>query len=350
MARGGVIDMFRRLHQFNRILRGAINWRRAPRIGTRSVRSWGISAFVHATILGLLALVTLAAPRQNDLAAVLTAWAEPERTVHIEPAVQPLQAGAENAGSPAGGREGAAGPIAAGLETAHEHSTRKVEQSLSPTRNVLPLDFDPPFPPPRDLAFSALGMKLGRGYATGGGFGSGIGDGEGDGNGSQFFELSTAGAKFVYVLDGSGSMTEPHSEARTKLDRVKIELVRSIGGLPVNMEFYVIFFNRHAVPMKARELQPATLDNKKKYLEWVVKVQGGGGTDPSDALKLALDLKPDVIYLLTDGVFDDKVTGEVTKLNTRGVAIHTFCFGNASGESLLQDIARKNHGTYKFIP
>lgn len=350
MARDRVIGMFRRLHHINRILRGAVNCRRIRQIGTRAVRSWGVSAFIHATILGLLALVTLAAPRQDDFAPVVTEWAEPERAVQIEPAVQSLQTGSENAGASAGGREGAAGPVAAGVETARDHSARKVDQSLTATRSILPLDFDSPFPPPRDLAFSALGMKLGRGYATGGGFGSGVGDGQGDGSGSQFFELSTAGAKFVYVLDGSGSMTEPHSEARTKLDRVKIELVRSIGGLPAGMEFYVIFFNRHAVPMKARELQPATLDNKKKYLEWVVKVQGGGGTDPSEALKLALDLKPDVIYLLTDGVFDDKVTGEITKLNTRGVAIHTFCFGNASGESLLQDIARKNHGTYKFIP
>ena len=28
----------------------------------------------------------------------------------------------------------------------------------------------------------------------------------------------------------------------------------------------------------------------------VVKVKGGGGTDPADALKKALELKPDVIY------------------------------------------------------
>jgi von Willebrand factor type A domain len=342
--------MFGRLHQLNRIFRLALNCNFPVESSAGSLQSWGISALVHGSILGLLALVTLALPRQSDFDSILTELPEPERVVQFEPPVQSLENAAGHGGSSAGGREGPAGPIAAGLETAQERESRKVDHSLSAARSVLPLDFDPPLPPQRDLTWSALGTKLGRGYATGGGFGSGIGDGQGNGSGSQFFELSTIGAKFVYVLDGSGSMTEPHSEARTKLDRVKIELVRSIGGLPAGMEFYVIFFNRHAVPMKARELQPATLDNKQKYLEWVVKVQGGGGTDPSEALKLALELKPDVIYLLTDGVFDGKVTGEVTKLNTRGVAIHTFCFGNASGESLLQDMARRNHGTYKFIP
>ena len=105
-----------------------------------------------------------------------------------------------------------------------------------------------------------------------------------------------------------------------------------------------------AVPMPAEKLQPATLANKTRYLEWCAKIRGGGGTDPRAALKRALELGPDVIYFLTDGVFKDDVAGEVTKLNTRGVSIHTFCFGDAAGEALLKSIAQRNSGTYKFIP
>jgi hypothetical protein len=253
-------------------------------------------------------------------------------------------------GSSAGGRAGTAGPVAAGIETAPERAARQIRLPSEAGQQQAPLDFEPRLPPKADLAVSTLGKKLGKGLALGGGFGSGVGDGKGDGSGSQFFELATAGTRFVYVIDGSGSMTEPHKEARSKLDRVKIELIRSIGGLPFEMEFFVVFFNDHAVPMKAKTMQPATGDNKQKHLEWVAKVQGGGSTDPREALKLALELRPDVIYLLTDGVFDPKVAAEVTKLNTRGVSIHTFCFGNASSEHLLQDIADKNHGTYKFVP
>jgi uncharacterized protein with von Willebrand factor type A (vWA) domain len=116
------------------------------------------------------------------------------------------------------------------------------------------------------------------------------------------------------------------------------------------MEFFVIFFNRFSVPMPAEKLQPASLTNKRKYLEWCMKVKGGGGTDPRAALKRALELQPDVIYLLTDGVFNDDAVAEVTKQNTRGVSIHTFCFGDSAGEGLLKNIARENHGTYKFVP
>jgi SAM-dependent methyltransferase len=305
---------------------------------------------VHAVVLGLLAFITLSNSRTPELTAVLGDFPAPEPVVKIDlPAHLPQFAETMRASS-AGGRSGTAGPIAAGIETAPEQAARRVVSPTSAGQPLSPLDVDPRLPSKAELTASSLGIKLGKGLAVGGGSGRGVGDGEGNGSGHQFFELSTAGTKYVYVIDGSGSMTEPHKEARTKLDRVKRELIYSIGGLPFEMEFYVIFFNNHAVPMKAQSLQPATLDNKRKHLEWVAKIQGGGNTDPREALKLALGLKPDVIYLLTDGVFDPKVGDEVTKLNKERVSIHTFCFGNDSGESLLQNIARKNNGTYKFIP
>jgi hypothetical protein len=281
-------------------------------------------------------------------------WTEPDVVAQVDPplrmAMFPKEADITASGAAPGGRTGNAGPIAAGIETAQEHVSRRVEQAVSTSSTILPLDFEPRLPAGRDLTVSSLGTRLGKGFATGGGFGNGIGEGTGDGVGSQFFDLASDGAKIVFVLDGSGSMTEPHSEARTKLDRVKIELFRSILGMPDEMEFYVIFFNRFSVPMKASSLQSATPENKRKHLEWVAKVQGGGGTDPREALKLAFELEPDVIYLLTDGEFNPKVVKEVAKRNTRGVAIHTICFGSTAGEVLLQDIARKNHGTYKFVP
>ena len=342
--------MFLGLRQINRLLWSAVNRRSGSGWRTGWSAPWVLSTLVHATVLGLLALITLSNPRAPEFIAVLADWAVPETVVQIEPAITFPQSVAAMLGSSAGGRPGAAGPVAAGIETAPEQAARQVRLASAAGQQPAPLDFEPRLPPTADLAVSTLGKKLGKGLALGGGFGSGVGDGEGNGSGSQFFELATAGTKFVYVIDGSGSMTEPHKEARSKLDRVKIELIRSIGGLPFEMEFFVVFFNNHAVPMKAKSLQPATGDNKQRHLEWVAKVQGGGNTDPRDALKLALELRPDVIYLLTDGVFDPKVVAEVTKLNTQKVSIHTICFGNASGESLLRDIARKNNGTYQFIP
>jgi hypothetical protein len=339
--------MFGWLHQFNRIARGMINSNPA-RTAAGWQTWWGTSGLVHAAGLGILALVAIRTPLATERAEFQAEFAAeiPESAIRID---LPVQATVSMASS-AGGRAGVPGPIAAGVETAGQSAARQIVASLSNANATAPLELEPRLPPKGDLVASALGKKVGKGFALGGGLGLGVGEGQGNGSGSQFFELATAGTKFVYVLDGSGSMTEPHSEARTRLDRVKQELRTSIGGMPEEMEFFVIFFNRIAVPMPAEKLQPATLGNKRKYLEWCWKVKGGGGTDPGDALKKALELNPDVIYLLTDGVFKDDAVRDVTKLNTRGVSIHTFCFGDATGERVLKEIARKNGGTYKFIP
>jgi hypothetical protein len=339
-------QMERSIHKINRTFRAMIN--SIPEAGRAPAwrMAWGISALMHGAGLGLLALIALSHPQRSDCVEIFTEFADAPAPflVQIEP---PLEANVARASS-AGGRPGAAGRVSAGIETGRTATSPSLHLSGEGTPS--PVDFEDRLPPSRDLGESALGKKLGKGQSLGGGIGKGVGDGIGNGSGSQFFELATAGTKFVYVLDGSSSMTEPHSEARNRLERVKIELIRSIGGLPEQMEFFVIFFNRQSVPMPAEKLQLATPANKRKYLEWCVKVRGGGGTDPRAALKKALELKPDVIYLLTDGVFKAEAVDEVTKLNTRGVSIHTFCIGDAAGEAIVKAIASKNNGTYLYIP
>lgn len=312
--------------------------------------TWGMSALAHVSVLVMLGLITFSNPTPSEFVAIEAGFPAPEPILKIDVPIQIPQLADVMRGSSAGGRQGIAGPVAAGIETAPEQAAQQVAPPSVAGRQLSSLDFDPRLPSQDELAAFSLGTKLGKGLAVGGGSGGGVGDGEGNGSGYQFFQLAAAGTKYVYVIDGSGSMTEPHKEDRTKLDRVKRELINSIGSLPFEMEFFVIFFNNHAVPMKAKTLQPATLDNKMKHLTWVAKIQGGGNTDPREALKMALALEPDVIYFLTDGVFDPKVADEVTKLNTHKVSIHTFCFTNDSGASMLQNIARKNNGTYKFIP
>jgi hypothetical protein len=334
--------------EFNRILQHLVNSTPGIRAAPNERAAFGLSILLHVASLGLLALFAFSNPPGSEVEEIVSEFVPPETiaALAIEPAIQPQT----KIPSSSEGRSGETGPLAAGAESSRTLAVRDdaVPPALAETPG--PLTFADRLPAAAELSQSVLGTKLGKGYALGGGFGTGIGNGTGSGTGSQFFDLESAGTKFVYVLDGSASMTEPHSEARTRLERVKIELVRSIGGMPEDMQFFVIFFNRNSIPMPAEKLQPATLDNKRKYLEWCARVKGGGATDPRPALKRALELQPDIIYLLTDGAFNPAAVEEVTKLNTRGVAIHTFCFGDTSGESLLKSIAHKNNGTYKFIP
>jgi hypothetical protein len=95
----------------------------------------------------------------------------------------------------------------------------------------------------------------------------------------------------------------------------------------------------------------ASSANKGRVRKWINEFSPpGGGTDPGPALLRSLRLKPDAIYLLSDGEFTPKVADQVRSQNTGQVAIHTISFMTRQAELLLQTIAKENHGTYRFVP
>jgi hypothetical protein len=186
-------------------------------------------------------------------------------------------------------------------------------------------------------------------FAGKGGQGAGVGDGDGGGGG--FFGLSAEGDKFVYVVDCSRSMGHPYpGRARTRLARVQLELLDSVRHLKSNQEFFIIFFNHNAYPMPANALVKATDESKITFLKWMSKAVPDGSTDPSVALSLALKLRPDVVYFLTDGDFDGHIVKALSLANKgRQTHIHTIGFGDNRGENLLKLIAEQNEGRYQFI-
>lgn len=146
-------------------------------------------------------------------------------------------------------------------------------------------------------------------------------------------------------------MNAPYpGEARTRFGRVKLELLRTISAMTEEQQFFMIFFSDLPVPMPASRMVEATGGAKDLHLTWMARLQADGQTEPEAALLLALSLRPDVIYFLTDGVFDYGVVRRVTAANTRHVPINSIGFGDESAEKPLRDIAEKNGGTYKFIP
>ena len=173
------------------------------------------------------------------------------------------------------------------------------------------------------------------------GFGAGRGGGSG---GSDFFGVGGVAEKVVYVVDRSGSITD-------SIMYVKYELRRSIRALKPSQKFYVIFFSSGpAVPMPSGKLVPAVEANKQAAYEFIDSIVPVGQTDPSEALKMAFGAGPEVIYLLTDGEFEKKIVPLIDKLNTKkDVQVHTFCFLYTGGEAILQEIAKKNDGEYKYI-
>jgi len=118
---------------------------------------------------------------------------------------------------------------------------------------------------------------------------------------ASFVGLSTTNArKIVYVIDASGSMMRA-------LPIVIEELARSLDGLSSRQSFSVIFFQRNEaliVPPAGR-LTPGTADEKARVLSWIRasnNVIPEGRSNPIEAIKEALRLRPDVIFLLSENI------------------------------------------------
>jgi len=159
-----------------------------------------------------------------------------------------------------------------------------------------------------------------------------------------FFGISGPMRRVVYVVDRSGSMTD-------SIMYVKYELKRSIGELGEDAEFHVIFYSTGPpVEMPTRRLVPATERNKKLAFEFIDGIVAQGETDPSKALDRAFAVKPELIYLLTDGEFDKAIIDRVSRLNEGNkVTVHTIGFLYRIGEEVLKQIAKENSGDYKFV-
>jgi hypothetical protein len=179
---------------------------------------------------------------------------------------------------------------------------------------------------------------------------------------AQFFGVKATGRRFVFIVDSSNSMRGG------KFAAAKEELMYSIRRLTKDQAFYIIFFDRDAermllLPDKEPPLLPvpATNDHINRVEKWTETVENELRTDPFEAVKFAIEMVPDAIYLLTDGKFTDRgqterflknnnVTDDPVEGYRPKVVIHTICFWQKDGEETLQAIAKDYRGTYRFVP
>ena len=160
-------------------------------------------------------------------------------------------------------------------------------------------------------------------------------------------------AHVVYLVDRSGSMLGV-------FDKVKEELLSSIGMLDPNQDFHVIFFSEgHPIEPVDRKLAPNIPDFKAKLEESLKTIGAKGQTDPIPALTMAFDLLGKAgtgskeIVLMTDGTFPDNeaVMKFCRERNYRmEINISTFHYptdsGDAEAEEVLKGLAKENWGKY----
>lgn len=213
---------------------------------------------------------------------------------------------------------------------------------MVPRPSSLVRHMENPFP---DVASNKMEVLEVIGVGGGGKeFGGFEGLGTGSGRGSGFFGAGGEARKIVYVVDRSGSMTD-------SIDYVKFELKRSIGELGEDTAFHIIFYSSGPpVEMPTRRLVAGTDRNRQLAFEFVDGIIPQGETDPSKALERAFAVRPELIYLLTDGEFDKAIIGLVKRLNVGDkITVHTIGFLYRMGEEVLKTIAEQNNGNYKFV-
>lgn len=210
------------------------------------------------------------------------------------------------------------------------------------------------FTPPEDPPVAA--PKVTPVLAAPGGQGRGGTGGRVGGTGTSFMGVETNAQRICYILDFSGSMFGAGVE-NPKIAHMLLELKKSVNRLPDDHSFYVIFFDDTELPMGGTSMVKATSNNRSKWFTWAdvesVGANARGGTDPSGALEFALkNLKPDAIYLLTDGGFDNAASFAVINLHNanRATQINTIGFHDRSNEAGMQQIASENRGEYRYIP
>ena len=278
--------------------------------------SWGTSFVLHAAVLVLAAFVTW---QTHAEAVSFDVTGQP-----LVPKIYDIDRRSESPQATGDGRE------SRGLATPGQSSL--VRMMEVPVPDVASNNLDP---------LLVIGIK-GAGSVFDGKEGFGTGSGWGFwGVGSP---RDQEARKIVYVVDRSGSMTD-------SIDYVKFELKRSIGELGEEKEFHVVFYSSGPpVEMPTRRLVNATERNKQLAFEFIDGVIAQGETDPSKALGRAFEVRPELVYLLTDGEFDRAIVGLVRGLNAGDrVRVHTIGFLYRVGEKVLKQIAVENGGNYKFV-
>jgi hypothetical protein len=160
----------------------------------------------------------------------------------------------------------------------------------------------------------------------------------------SFAGVQGRGTRFVYVIDRSSSMSGG------RLRAAQAELISSLQQLRTNMAFMIIFYNTRMLPMPSGWL-PASPRDVARAGTWVRNMRAEGGTDPEDAMVTALRMRPDTIWLLSDGDFSVNAVDTVRLANPgHRVMINTIAFHDSSGEQTLKRIAAENGGSYRFVP
>lgn len=192
--------------------------------------------------------------------------------------------------------------------------------------------------------------------------------------GVRYHTIGTASQRFVLVTDLSGSMDTPiklpgGSEARPRIELVREELARLIGGFDQTIGFDLITF-RDTVEVWKPQMILAGDAQRRAALQQVAAYKANGGTNIFGALEAVFEIAEaamedsthtlqdvDTMFLLSDGapseglVRDTKLLLQYVTERNRTLRLRIHCIslvakGELEAERFLKQLAELGGGGY----
>jgi hypothetical protein len=167
---------------------------------------------------------------------------------------------------------------------------------------------------------------------------------------ARLFGVSDAAARRLFLVDASGSMQERFAAVRS-------HLLQALDGLPPDTAFALIrFSDDENVAALSPQWLMATTGATSRAAAFVDAIRPYGPSDPVSAFRDALALRPDTVYLLTDGDFPDPraFRSSLDSLAPRNpFKLHIVAFGpppRYDTDHALAEIAADHGGTLTRIP
>ncbi len=184
-----------------------------------------------------------------------------------------------------------------------------------------------------------------------------VGTGAATGKGptmAKFFGTEVKARRILYMLDNSGGMRKGG-----KFEALVRELQASVASLNPKQKFYVVFYSDTVYPLffprSVRKFVTPNDRNRKTLAAWLDSVELCGGNAIDEALAAAEVIRPEVVFLLTDGDLftTDKKRALLLNSTDRRYKIHTFGLGvgeNTKTATGLKQVAKANGGTFRAVP
>ena len=185
-------------------------------------------------------------------------------------------------------------------------------------------------------------------------------------------DIPTTSDSVIFVVDRSSSMElpigtfldlegQPVSDG-TRLDKVQVELIRSIRSLPENFTFNIVIYSECIDSWRSSRVE-ANVANKASAEGWVYAITPYGWTNTGGATAQGLnDHQNMVIMLLSDGAPNfldcaqsyvgdfDTHKRVIRAANTQNAIINCFGIGlDPDTRSFMQQVAAENGGTFREL-